>query len=335
MGIVSFFRRKRDTLLEWPRSIITKYREKLYYYVLDCDFSLFQPLQRAMYTFLTRNKRIIGFYGECHITIYSNYLKSSPILMDRYRLVFAEDINRIARRIPQILGKKRIWNKCDFLIYNFNFPINDGVPRLSLVESWLPDSCKKVSVTNVVFDGYFPQHTNRVFSNDKYFIWGDKNLNRILESGSFDEVYSLFDDNYYSKDDVVRFYERALKRLKMIEKDCCIRIADYVERHGKERVLFYSTTHPESEIMVELTRRILIELGERNDEMQIDYDSLSSLYNLQCHGEIVYPSVYLHLGLPGSYKDRIITPGKHMECHYDFEQYVDEYLQMGQGSEGL
>lgn len=314
------------------KKIQGKYSEKLYYYVLSYDCTKVQPFKHLAFLLLKRNKEVIGFYGECHIILYSKFMRSSQNLRKKYLFVFGDDINRMADRLPNEVNARKIWNKCDYFVYNIEFPIKDNVPKLSSIESWLKPQCKRISVTNVVFEGYFPQHTNRVFENDKYFIWGDKNLNKMLKNDLYAEegMKELFKDDFYPKDIVIKHYEKSLKCLKLIEKNCDVKIADYIEKYGRDRVLFYSTTHPESEIMEELTKRILLKLNENKEKVDIDFKNMAEKYNLHLHGEIVYPSVYKHLGLSGKYNDRLIIPGKHKECVYSFGEYVNAYIEMGE-----
>ena len=81
--------------------------------------------------------------------------------------------------------------------------------------------------------------------------------------------------------------------------------------------------------MEELTKRILIQMDAENEVNDIDFCNATKLYNLHGHGEVIYPSVYKHLGLLGNYDQRLINPGKHRECIYSFEEYVKAYIKMG------
>ncbi len=44
----------------------------------------------------------------------------------------------------------------------------------------------------------------------------------------------------------------------MIEKDDDIKIADYIAKNCRKRQLFYAFSHPNNEVLLEITNRLLI-----------------------------------------------------------------------------
>ncbi len=281
---------------------------------------------KCILRFFKRNRKIVGFYGECHIYIYGGVLRSIREVKKSYVLLGTKEIEYLARWHASSIIRKSSWDKLDVLIYNSRVPNREGAPSLNQVLEWVPKTCKKIEVTNAAFKGYMPQHTERVFKNTGFFIWGDKNLNKLVKEGkSIDDIQL---DNLYSSQYVNDYFDKAVKHLKIYERETTVKIADYIEKYGRERVLYYSVTHPETEIMLELVRRILKELGidTGNTECVIPNDQ----FDLHSHGEVVYPCVYSGLGIIENPMSRIIQPGNYKEIQYTFKEYVDEYIKMAE-----
>lgn len=283
-------------------------------------------LNAGLVGFLKGRKKLIGFYGECHIYIYGAALSRCSALTKDYVLLGAKEIEYLAKWHSKRINQASAWNHLDVLIYNPGVPDREGAPSLNQVLTWLPEGCRRISVTNAAFKGYMPQHTDRVFRNEGCFIWGDKNLNALLKEGKTDGSV----DNIYTQQYVNEFFDKSVRLMKMYERDCTIRIADYIESHGRERVLYYSVTHPETEIMEELTRRILKELGV--DQNVRSKDMSNAQFDLHSHGELVYPCVYTGLGIKEDPYARRIQPGNYKDKVYTFKEYLSEYLRLGKES---
>lgn len=283
------------------------------YFFLDCGFV----------RLVKRKKKLIGFYGECHMYIYGAALLKCRDLKKKYVLLGGKEIEYLARWYGKQINKKSAWNHLDILIYNTGVPERLGAPTLKDIMDWLPDNCQKIEVTNAAFKGYMPQHTERVFKNNGFFIWGDKNLNTIIDTGDTENSHV---DNY-TVDYINGYFDKAIKHMKLYERKCTVQIADYIEKYGRDRVLYYSVTHPETEIMLEITRRILECLGIKHNLN--DSFLNNSQFDLHSHGEVVYPSVFKALGIKGNPFERIIQPGNYKDLQYTFEQYICEYVKMG------
>lgn len=276
-----------------------------------------------------KNRKLVGFYGECHMYIYDNTVAKNREFKKKYVALGTKEIEYLAKYHRKQINRKEIWNKLDVLIYNDGIPNRKDAPSLSTVLEWVKPEAQKINVTNAVFTGYFPQHTDKVFKNNGYFAWGDKNLNKILngaENASF--LKDIQKDDFYSSDYVNKFFDKAIKFLNLYEKDCDIKIADYIELFGRDRVLFYSVTHPENEIMLEISRRILNTLGIKIDQTQLKNTS-TGLFDLHSHGEVVYPSVHKGLNIKEPWGTRKIKPGDY-NVSYTFEEYINEYMKIGE-----
>lgn len=305
------------------KRIVDYYNDEFIYFCMADDGN---SLRKILLSLKTRRRKIIGFYGECHIYIYGGALDSMKKVKKSYVLLGAKEIEYLARWHSSSINRKSSWDKLDVLIYNPGVPVREGAPSLEQVLKWVPKTCKKIEVTNAAFKGYMPQHTERVFKNAGYFIWGDKNLNKLIkEKNTIDNIQL---DNIYSSQYVNDYFDKAVKHLKMYERESTVKIADYIEKFGRERVLYYSVTHPETEIMLELTKRILTELGIEAESGGCIISNAQ--FDLHSHGEVVYPCVYRGLGISENPMTRTIQPGNYKEIQYTFREYVDEYIKMAE-----
>lgn len=305
-------------------------KDKCIYYGLEATSFPNSIIGICVLNMIKRKRKLIGFYGECHIYVYGEILNSISLLKKNYCIVGAKEIEYLARWHHKEINRKEAWDRLDVLIYNPGVPNRKDAPTLEQVLKWVPKTCKKIEVTNAVFMGYMPQHTERVFENNGYFAWGDRYLNKLLESDNItvEMLKSLEGGEFISKDRVNKFFEKSLKHMKMYEQKCTIKIADYIEKYGQKRVLYYSVTHPEMEIMREISRRILIELGiDKEDCMRKIYRT-NVMFDLHSHGEAVYPSVIKGLGIEMK-EDRVVQYGNYKEISYSFHDYIKEYIKMG------
>lgn len=302
--------------------------DNLLYYAIN-DSNGMSLLKQLILSVLKGQKQLVGFYGECHIYIYGGLLSRNTVVKKKYVLLGAKEIEYMAKWHCTQIQKKESWNKLDVLIYNSGVPVRKGAPSLEKVLGWVSDTCKKIEVTNAAFKGYMPQHTERVFKNNGFFIWGDKNLNKIIEEELFDSLDELEKDDFYDTEYVNTYFSKSVKRMKLYEKSCTVGIADYIELHGRDRVLYYSVTHPENEIMIEITRRILMEMGICEWGANSKIENKNGLFDLHSHGEIVYPSVYKGLGIKENPKERRIQPGNYKKQVYSFKEYLRQYVDQG------
>lgn len=322
-----------QNILKRVKSKLSRIRDYIYdnliYYGLN-DERKASVLHRIVLKSLVRGRKIIGFYGECHIYVYGGYLSQIELVKQKYCLLGKKEIEYLARWHTKEIAKKSAWDKLDVLIYNPGVPNRNGAPSLEQVLEWIPDKCKKIEVTNAAFKGYMPQHTEHVFKNNGYFVWGDKYLNKLLDNEIVTEnnYAELSREDYISEDKVNEHFDKSIKWMKMYERQCTIKIADYIEKNGKDRILYYSVTHPETELMIEITRRILKEIGVDSEDLTSKLSYAGELFDLHSHGESVYPCVIKGLGIQNS-TDRRVQYGNYKEIRLDFKEYIREYIRLG------
>lgn len=303
----------------------------LYFCVSNSDSNWKDRVKSACLRLALRGRRLVAFFGECHMEVYAELLNWNPSFRKKYLPMGAAQIGVLVRKHGEIIYREDTWNKVDVLIYNSNVHVPKGRLELGQVLAWLPEDAERIEVTNAAFKGYMPQHTERVFPNKGYFNWGDKNLNALLNANHIDEaaVSALGEDGFYQADYVSSHFEKSLKQMRLSERECSVKIADYVEEHGRERVLYHSVTHPKPELMLELTARIACALGLDKTCLGKRAGTMAEYLDVGSHGELIYPSVWKALGIKeGNWETRFIQPGNY-PVGYTFWQYVKEYLRMG------
>jgi hypothetical protein len=150
----------------------------------------------------------------------------------------------------------------------------------------------------------------------------------VKQKKSPQEAYTkICDDSFYDVSYVNGFFEHSLKELQELEThtNCDVMIADYIRNYGKEKILYYSTTHPCTSVMIELAKRILRKMNLSTKALETIKEE--DVMNIRIHGEIVYPSVCAALGI-----DRIdaltrkVIPGDDRDVSVTLEEYVELYM---------
>ena len=308
--------------------------DEIVYFCLSNDdgHNFLDYIKKTILNRYSHGRKIIAFYGECHMFVYGDLMRMQKNLNKQYILLGGKGISYLTTHHKKYIFDKRIWRKIDVLLYNVGAPLREDAPSLKQILEWISDSTIAIGITNAVFKGYMPQHTKRVFLNGGEFIWGDKNLNALIDSGSVDEerVLALADENYYSKEYVNDYYDKALKLLYAYEKKSQIKIADYIEKKGKKDILVWSVYHPKVELMEEIVRRIFKYLNL--EYLSINNSRLKRVFSLEHNAEAVYPSVYKGLGIHQDPKARLFQPGNSLHNKkYSFMEYINQYVIRGRG----
>lgn len=284
---------------------------------------------------LAGNKKICVPFGFCHLQAYKRLLANSDKFSDKYILVDLPAINNRENELYDMLQEKAIYSTCDFFLLgvvpeSLTFGLNKSLK--DNLKEWIRSDCRVISITSAAFKGYFPQHTEqRNTSHDEngipmnqYFVWGDKNINKLFKRGLSDDEISkkILDVDYYEPERFKRFFEHEFRLMEKAEEKCDVKIADYLRTIYDKKVCYYSWTHPIPVILTEISRRIALELGIDDDFTQYkDEDYL----DMKINEEIIYPSVLKALGLYDEENlQRRVKPG----CgnRLSTEEYISKYI---------
>ena len=145
---------------------------------------------------------------------------------------------------------------------------------------------KILTVPRQSFAGYFPQYfpsnprdPMRIPIAKKFPI-GDKFIFSIMErSEKNPDVEKILDrisdENFMPPAEIKAHVENSIAMMHVKERNCDIKIADYIEANYQDQQIFYSPGHPSQTIILELTRRILRQIGIKSD----NFLRLSNLLN--------------------------------------------------------
>lgn len=258
-------------------------------------------------------------YGNCHIGAIRKYLMSSESFNKIYKMIHVPPVQECNRETG--LDKEVIKN-CDLFIYQ---RISDSFgPYLSTdyLLSQLPAKCISISFANAYFQAYYPQ-----FAVDPFFLYGDTNVTSLLSEGkSKEQILSIVcDDEFYSFNELSTMVDTAINELRSRETNIDIPIADYIERHYREKHLFYTINHPNYHICRYLTKKMLVRLGlPENEISNIVYDQE---FSNVIHP--IYPSVIKQLDLRFLSQDYRYSLGW---VYLPFKEYIAQYIDYLQSS---
>ena len=275
-----------------------------------------------LHTF-ANGKKLVGCYGECHMILYRQLLNTSKKFKDNYIFISMPTINDYNNRYKILIDNLDIWRNCDVVILNENEDLDviKGYSSKDVINA-VRNDCKIIKVTPAFFMGYFPQAcANRgQFVDWNVFTWEDKNINRFLqqhkEKGC---MRKLEDEDFYTESWIDKYESSCFKILKRAERFCDVTIWDYIKENYKQRLLFYSPTHPVNEVIEEIARRILYHLGI-DEKIKLQQKNVLAIHEMP-----VYPSVVRHLGLKID-ENRLLCPGENKKKEYTFESYVNAYI---------
>lgn len=280
---------------------------------------------------LAKNKKICALYGMCHMSIYRNFLLNSEQFLSKYIILDIPTVNDRFTKYHDVLKSDFIWKCCDLVITSQISSVNlsDVFSTQEILKKTNKD-CKKIVVTNAAFKGYFLQHTTGIRETAQYFGWGDKNINRMIIKGkNYKDIEDMIlEQEYYEYEYINKYFDKSLKILEEEEKECDIKICDYIKENGRSKVLFYSWTHPTDEIMVEIGKRIFEKLGL---DTCIFEEHIGDI-RLNTNEELIYPCVLKTLGIVNAdnyVKERKMNPGHLWKDNLlTYKEYIKEYILM-------
>lgn len=303
----------------------------LQYSAIDISFFQFcksDDEKKKILKDLSGGKKLCGLYGFCHMNFYKPLLLRSEQFTGKYCLIDLPTANDTSPN-RDLLNMPWIYSILDTLILGFVYPGEHlGTPDWKTVKSWVSSNCDVILVPNAAFKGYFPQNTTGITQTKKQICWGDKNLNKmILEGKTADEmIRTVSSPDFYSAEEVNRFYENALNKLELGESECDVQIGDYIRKYGRQKRLMYSSTHPRECVMKELTIRIFARMGF--DTEIIEAMPENDLISFKTHGEFIYPSVYRALGIKEREENEKACVGDDINDEITFPEYVDLYMEI-------
>lgn len=253
-----------------------------------------------MFAVITELAPIATVFGNCHTHFLNKIMENTDVIIDNFIICYFPFIQHFTDE--KSIGIHREYlQHIDLFIYQ-NVGAENKFSRLFDTDQYilpaLKEDAKKCCIPFAYFEGYFPQHIPNVRDPrkecDGIMPYGDSKIQNLLEQGKTPlEIESILNkDNLFSTDELIENVDRSLNELRKREKECDISISDYIEENYKEKCLFYTPSHPVTDVLVEVMRRVYTFLEIKNYSIRID--KLPENDGLEM---IIYPSVKRKLGL--------------------------------------
>lgn len=278
-------------------------------------------------------KKSVLYYGMCHKLYYMEYLSKCSEFSKEYIFIDIPNVNAIHHDSYEILKRKDIWNYCDVLIcseFEDILATKWGIMPTSQIKKLVGGQCKVITVTPAIFKGYFPQtidaHSNIINSKMyDYFTWGDRFINKMCKSeSSIEEIISqLSSVSYLPKAKIIEYIKSSIENLRLTEKQCDVKIADYIEDNYDKSIIYFSPTHANDDVMQELSRRLLSAIGVNFDSEEVI--SVDMLYDT--HEVPIYPCVLESIGINSDWNQRKVNCGDYFsnKQKLNFVEYIQLY----------
>lgn len=214
---------------------------------------------------------------------------------------------------------KFIFEESDLIITQHISNMAGGILGTENLLKMIGKHTEIVYIPNLWFDGYFPQHRHPYIKIDlggRYaFPYADSIIDELIKRYSvYDVIKIIKSDNFFLKKFLRDFFEYRISDLAKREKQCDIKMLDYVISNWKKELLFYSVNHPSNKVIFEETKRLLNYLGYSDFESErIDISELN------CCQVIIYPSVKLNYGLE-------FTHNFYTDVCFEGKADIDEYI---------
>ena len=257
------------------------------------------------------NKKLLFFYGSCILRDIYYYMKNIPAFMDKYTSVFLQ-----VKPEETMFDVRRLYNGrkvCD--VYVYARKLIDLSKPYNMQREDLPADCKMIGVSNVTFNGYWPQIVQDIEHHSEEWIFRlnerfdshfwhlmycrkDANITELVKKGKWpEEIYEIVSaEDFYEEKDIKKYLRICFKTLKMAERGLDVKIGDFIINNYKEELLYQDFTHPKKKIAWEYVKQILACLDVKEPKLK-EIEQESPEYMHQASDIPVYPSVARILGM--------------------------------------
>lgn len=273
-----------------------------------------------------QNRRTILVNGNCQTGLIKDFLTHNIVIREKYLLLDIPPIH-----VYSIGNEETIIGWADIIISQIISDNNRHNVKLSsnAIDRTKKESARLIKIAPLNITYYFPQFSSDCpcikIGNKPAVSYGDANINELSKTKSVNEIINIISDDYYYSDDFLEEHcKTQLELFKTKEFDADVKMFDWLEENMPKRILFYSYNHPHPEVIKELTTRILLYIGIRNNSF-IDEDNIFAKNRMDLQEQIIYPSVYRFLGI--SETNRVVRPNSLATGFIlDFDDYVRFYI---------
>lgn len=290
-------------------------------------------------------KKLAFFYGTCNLRDIFHTMEQIPAFVEQYVSVFLQfRSNETMSEIRRLYYGKEF---CDAYIYARKW-INLS-EAYNMQRKDLPMDCRMIGVSNITFNGYWPQMTRNILEYnedwlfevvapfDNYF-WHlmyakeDTNITKLVKEGKTpNEIYKIVSaDDYYNERELKKHLRVSFKTLNMAEKGLDATIGTFIQERYKEEWLYQDFTHAKKAVLWEYARQILEYLGVHEEAFATIMEE-SPEYIHRSSDMPIYPSVAKLLNLTWINEDtkyEVITcEGIQLMTFKEYVLHYAEYIQ--------
>lgn len=263
---------------------------------------------RIVDAYLT-DKQIMLFCGYCEMSGVKQILDLTSAV-DYFCMLFYHIGRETMEAAPGYADFVATARLCDILVHA-PLVMKRGVLDNDVLSLVSPET-ELIFIPQLTFRGYAPyKNTNvnirnrgtRLFGIMHYpFLYEITPINKMINEGKTDDeiLEKMLSPDLYTKEEVLSNFKTAMKILYMQDRESDIPIADYIEDHYREDLMFKDCIHANDAVFFEYARRLSdyleIDCVDEIDEVQKVCRKNGAYFQVATE-EPVLPSVAKHLGL--------------------------------------
>lgn len=218
-------------------------------------------------------KKVFVAMGPCNIYHPSRMLfQNSRFRALYYRLLIIDTLDYCC----SLADKKRFsayGNICDAVFYRIKRLGDDEATDYGqeIVERYYPNA-KKIKMPLYYFFGQLLQattainpYTVKVKQQDTFWFRGDSEVNKWVEAElSISQIIDkVSDESYWDKNYILENLKKEFHKIRVLDRLSSVKIADFVEKHYRDFILFRDGTHYSIELALHIANKILKMLAIR------------------------------------------------------------------------
>lgn len=260
---------------------------------------------------IAAGRKFCVVHGNCQSHVISSMLCSNRSFREKYITCIMPYIWEGEEEHVKMekMIKSGVFELADYLISQDISPENRFWYKFSLeyFKTIVPSKCKIITISNLFFMGYFPQYKKMKHNPGVNFFKGklmdateyyDVNVIRMILDDKSDEeiIQAVSSPEFYKKDTIIENIYNELDAFWQKEKELDIQMTDYLKEHFGKYLIFATSNHPTSGVLMELTRRIMKVLGINEMDIHCPDDEVQEPMP-KTWRYLIYPCVLQHLGI--------------------------------------
>ncbi len=283
-----------------------------------------------------QNKLFVSM-GNCQENIIRIIVSLNRYFWQEYTVLYLEDSVWMKSSYADRRRQKLYGKLCDAVLYRDAFMDSGSeIGHGRLVDKEYHNAIK-LKYPFYFFNGQFmqmdtPTVPDEAYINfEKYYkaIGGgyrDKEVAKMLEEGySHDEIYAkVSGGNYWTKEEIVDNFNKAVKRVKVLDRKSSFHVADYILRNYKKELIFYDSIHINWNLACflasQVAEKLNIDISYDESEMEEVRKSWFTKTN-----EYVYPCVAKALEM--NFVEDIVYESKKGKGSLSNREFVEELIE--------